>query len=217
MDAAFWHQRWLQNELGFQLDEPHPLLQQCLNLVASSHTGVFVPLSGKTIDMTFLAKYMPVIGCELSPIACRDFFAEQSMIHQQEHTGNFNCYKAGNIILWQGDIFALTPTHVQGCTLIYDRAALIALPDAMRVRYVNQLRALFPQGGQLLLISLEYPPEEKQGPPFSVDEKEINRLFAGATIKLIASQDLTGKGFARRRFTTSSLIEKAYLITMPAL
>ena len=61
-------------------------------------------------------------------------------------------------------------------------------------------------------LSLEYPQAEKAGPPFSVDEAEIRQLFDGAIIEKLASTDLTGEGFARRRFLTSSLIETSWLI-----
>ena len=98
-----------------------------------------------------------------------------------------------------------------GCQLIYDRAAFIALPPAMRQRYVLQLKALF-SSATLLLISLEYPEGEKQGPPFAVFPDEIAALFSGAVIEVAGIRNLTGQGFARRKFQTSQLVEKSYWI-----
>jgi thiopurine S-methyltransferase len=215
MDNAFWLERWQRNELGFQLDDAHPLLVQCLSQVLSGQKQVFVPLCGKSPDMWYLAQFLRVVGAELSSIACQAFFAEQGMSVSPVHDAGFQRYEQGNICLWQGDYFALTKAAVAGCELTYDRAALIALPPDMRQRYAGKLMDLLPAGAKILLISLEYPQHEKQGPPFSVPENEIAALFKGARVDLLATLDITNKGFARRRFETTTLYEKAYCITLP--
>jgi len=71
MDASFWHARWQQNELGFQLEAAHPLLQKWLAHVGSGKGPVLVPLCGKSPDIQYLANFSSVVGAELSPIACR--------------------------------------------------------------------------------------------------------------------------------------------------
>ena len=212
MDASFWHQCWQNNELGFQLEQPHPLLCQCLAQVFRGHQKVLVPLCGKSPDMVYLAQHLPVVGAELSAIACDDFFAEQQLRYQRHATRSDVCYQSDNIAIWQGDFFQLTPAKTNGCELVYDRAALIALPKKMRQHYVAKLKALLPLGTELLLITVEYPLHEKAGPPFSVDYAEVCRLFAGDNVTLIAELDQTGKGFARRRFATGYLLERAYHI-----
>jgi len=152
-----------------------------------------------------------VIGAELSDIACRDFFAEANLPVVTKEQGNHQLWQAGVYQLWQGDFFTLPAGAVAGCQLIYDRAALIALPPEMRVQYARQLRALFP-AASLLLVSLEYPEGEKQGPPFAVFPDEIAALFPGAVIEVAGIRNLTGQGFARRKFQTSQLVEKSYWI-----
>mgnify|MGYP000400918887 CR=1 FL=1 len=55
MKADFWHDKWNNNEIGFDQDQPNPLLVehwQALNLEANAR--VFVPLCGKSIDMVWL-------------------------------------------------------------------------------------------------------------------------------------------------------------------
>jgi thiopurine S-methyltransferase len=210
MEAEFWHQVWQHNQLGFQLAEAHPLLRAQLAALPAGHT-ILVPLCGKSPDLHLLAQQYQVVGAELSQIACRDFFAEAQLPVSQLDAGAFTLWQAAPYQLWQGDFFALPSTAVQGCQLVYDRAALIALPPDMQRLYVQTLKQLLPQA-TLLLISLEYPKHEKQGPPFSVTAAEIALLFDFADINLCGIRNLTGQGFARRKFETSWLIEKSWLI-----
>jgi len=214
MEADFWLARWKNNELGFQLECAHPLLMQCLPSMLSGSNKVFVPLCGKSPDINHLASFLPVIGAELSAIACHDFFFEHKLAFNSWLAEPFRCYQSDNIILWQGDFFELSQEHLADCNLVYDRAALIALPAPMRQLYANKLQQLLQPGTKILLISLEYPQHEKAGPPFSVTTAEIKTLFPTADVELLAESELTGKGFARRRFETSVLIERAYCITL---
>ncbi len=211
MDAEFWLNCWKNNHLGFQLDEPHPLLVAALPLLPKV-ARVFVPLCGKSPDLQLLAQHYSVVGSELSAIACNDFFVDAGCEPAQVTVGEHVLFSHQQVVIWQGDFFTLPPEAVTDIELIYDRAALIALPRALRERYVQKLRTSLPKA-TLLLISLEYPQDEKVGPPFSVSEAEIFQLFAGAKISKLSDVDLTGAGFARRRFLTSKLIESSWLIS----
>lgn len=210
MQQDFWLQCWQQNQLGWQQDEAHPLLRSAPSDWLNA-SPVFVPLCGKSPDLLFLAQQAPVVGAELSEIACRDFFTENQLEATRTQIGAFVCYNAAAIKLWQGDFFAMQNVQVAECRRIYDRAALIALPAPMRQDYVHQLRALMPTA-DLLLLSLEYPAAEKNGPPFSVPAEEITRLFGFAVVTLLQQRDLTGQGFARRRFATTYLTETCWRI-----
>lgn len=208
MQPEFWHQVWENNQLGFQLEQAHELLVKHETRFPNDAT-VFVPLCGKSPDLHFLAQHRPVVGAELSPIACTDFFAEASLPVTMVGP---NIYVHGDICLHQGDIFELDHSHVQHCRYIYDRAALIALPAELRRRYVLWLQRALP-AASLMLLTVVYPQNERQGPPFSVDADEVQQLFTGCHIELIDQQDLTGKGFARRKLATSSLIEQVWWIS----
>lgn len=202
--------------MGFQLDAVHPLLVLALRQLDVADDKVFVPLCGKSPDLLYLAQRFQVVGAELSDIACRDFFKDHQLDAVQYQSDSFTCFSWRNISLWQGDFFNLRPGQFDDISLVYDRAALIALPDEMRQQYAQHLCKLVAPGAQIILISLEYPETEKQGPPFSVSQQQLQHLFPRADIQLLAEQDLTGKGFAKRRFATSYLSEKAYLIKLPA-
>lgn len=179
MEPAFWHQRWAEGRTGWQQPEANRLLVRhwpALKLPTGSR--VFVPLCGSSVDMTWLANQgHHVFGVELSPAACEAYFAAQGQTPDVDNHAGFRRYRAGTIELWAGDAFGLSAADLSDCTACYDRAALIALPPDLRRRYVTRVLGLLPLGCRALLITLEYPSAEKQGPPFSVDEAEIHRLF----------------------------------------
>ena len=156
-----------------------PLLEQHWNALAlPASSRVFVPLAGKSLDMLWLAaRGHRVLGVELSALAVAQFFAEQNL-HPQSHDSRYGRHHvAGNIELICGDVFGLDAEILAGCAGVYDRAALIALPLPLRQRYVTQLHERLPVGCRGLLITLEYPQMQMDGPPFNVDEAEVRSLY----------------------------------------
>jgi thiopurine S-methyltransferase len=179
MDAEFWKQRWRDGQIGFHQDRVTPLLEKhwdALDLPAGSK--VFVPLAGKSLDMDWLAvRGHRVLGVELSELAVRQFFAERGQVPTVSESRMGQHYVNGAIELICGDAFKLDVATLADCAVVYDRAALIALPPAMRKRYADELYARLPTSCRGLIITLEYPQHEKSGPPFSVDEAEVHALF----------------------------------------
>lgn len=180
MNPDFWHQRWQENQIGFHQSAPTPLLTQhwpALGVPAGAK--VFVPLAGKSLDMAWLASQgYEVLGVELSGLAIGQFFAELGLQPEIETTRYGTHRRAGGIELVQGDVFALDQSLLGGCAAAFDRAALIALPPELRMRYAGELYAKLPTGCRGLLVTLEYPQAEREGPPFSVPENEVRALFA---------------------------------------
>ena len=184
MDANFWRQRWQDNQIGFHQDQPTPLLQKHWAAVgAAPGCRVFVPLAGKSLDMLWLAAQgHRVLGVELSQLAVEQFFAEHGLqpdIHETRYGRHYRAgsTQASDIELICGDAFALNAAALADCTAVFDRAALIALPPELRLRYVDTLYACLPAGCRGLLNTMEYPAHERPGPPFNVDESEVRRHF----------------------------------------
>ena len=193
MDPDFWHQRWQDNNIGFHQEQPAPLLQKHWPAIgAPVASRVFVPLAGKSLDMLWLASQgHRVLGVELSPIAVERFFAEHALEPDIVESRYGTHYRAGDIELICGDVFSLDAAALADCAVVYDRAALIALPPELRQRYVDELYARLPTGCRGLLITLEYPAHEKQGPPFSVTWAEVHERFAsGWDIDLLERRDI---------------------------
>ncbi|GLX77062.1 thiopurine S-methyltransferase [Thalassotalea insulae] len=217
MKASFWHACWERNSLGFHQTAFHPFLAQyLLPRITAEHQSVFVPLCGKSDDMVWLAEYMEVVGSELSDIACRDFFAEKQLPVTLTEHGGFKCYQHQNVSLWQGDFFQLEAKSFRPFDWIYDRAALIALPQEMQQVYVEHLTSFMGPETTLFLISVEFPQQEMSGPPFAVGADEINSLFADFEVECLTRHPLPDKVFAQRVFDVSYLTETLYIIRQKA-
>lgn len=180
MDENFWHERWQSGRIGFHNDAVHPLLVSQWGRLGVAPGPVFVPLCGKSRDMVWLAdRGHPVVGCDLSEIAARQFFEERDLAPAVESRGDFVNYSAGPFEIIVGDYFRLGAAAIDRCVAVYDRAALIALPAGRRQAYVDQLDRLIGAGCPLLLITLEHDNDALAGPPFAVDRAQVQRLFRG--------------------------------------
>ena len=180
MDADFWLQKWQEGQIGFHRHDVMPLLQKHWpSLQLPEGSRVLVPLCGKSLDMHWLAAQgHRVLGVELSPLAVAQFFEEAGLKPERTTSPYGEHFSAGPIEIILGDAFGLDPGLLADITGVYDRAALIALPTDLRLRYRDTVYAALPAGCQGLLITLEYPQEEKAGPPFSVAQAEVDSLFA---------------------------------------
>ncbi|WP_282354274.1 thiopurine S-methyltransferase [Pseudomonas sp. PS01303] len=216
MQPEFWHKKWASNQIGFHLPDVNPYLQRFwpdLNLAA--HARVLVPLCGKSLDLLWLAgRGHRVLGIELSEKAVEDFFTEQQLQPQISEHGVFKVYRAGTIELWCGDVFALSAEDVADCSALYDRAAVIALPPPMRERYAELLQNILPAGLKGLLITLDYDQSQISGPPFSVDDAQVQHLFGGAwQMQLLESQDVLSESGKFVQAGATRLEERVYRIT----
>src|SRR5579884_2939883 len=214
MEADYWHQRWASNQIGFHESQVNAYLaRHYAGLRVARGEIVFVPLCGKSVDLTWLADQgARVVGVEWSPIAVESFFAEQGLRARTSKEGAFTVWESVPIRVLCGDYFALTPAHLAGAHAVYDRAALIALPPARRADYVAHLDRLLPGPRRTLLVTLEYPQEQMQGPPFSVSEREVRSLFADAHIERLDAQDVLADHPRFREKGLTRLLECAYLI-----
>lgn len=179
MEPSFWLDRWQKGEIGFHAEAVQPaLIKHWPALGVPEGARVLVPLCGKSLDMLWLAQQgLHVVGVELSAIAVRDFFAGHGITPQVREQGGFEVSSADAIELWCGDFFALDPRAGQP-PAAYDRAALVALPPPMQQRYAEKMAELMPRGGKVLLISLDYNPEEMQGPPHNISQARVRELFS---------------------------------------
>lgn len=175
-----WLSRWREGRLGFHREHPHPaLVDHWPTLRVPAGTKVLVPLCGKSVDMRWLARQgHPVLGVELSLEAIDQFAREGGGDALRYRQDGFEIYRQGSIELWGGDFFHFHIQQASDVEAFYDRAALIALPEATRQRYAFHLAQLLPPGAKGILISLRRAPGDDRGPPYDVAANEIETLFS---------------------------------------
>ncbi len=178
MDPQYWHDKWEQDDIGFHEADANPNLVAHLHKVApAAPARVFVPLCGKTRDIAWLlAQGYHVVGAELSQRAITDLFRDLGVAPQITQHGPLARMAAANVTIFVGDIFDVTSQDLGVVDVVYDRAALVALPHDIRGQYAAHVHAL-AKGAPQLLLCFEYEQSAMKGPPFSVDIAEINRVY----------------------------------------
>jgi len=178
MDETFWRQRWQTQRIAFHQQEANPLHTEHLEALSlATGSRVFVPLCGKTRDMAWLlAQGYRVVGVEWVEDAVEQFFEEMDVEPSRSSDGAMRRYRAEHVDLLAGDVFELSGEQLGPVDAVYDRAALVALPEAMRGRYAAHLKAITACAPQLLL-TYRYDPRQLDGPPFSIDAEEVDRHY----------------------------------------
>lgn len=178
MDTGFWHQKWEKGEIGFHERQVNPALVEHIGtLDLDKGARLFLPLCGKTRDIAWLLEQgFSIAGIDLSPLAINELFQELDLVPEITPSGKLTRYSAANIDIWVGNIFDLSYSVLGSVDAVYDRAALVALPEEMRQRYACHLTAL-TNGAHQLLITYEYDQRLYDGPPFSVRENELKRHY----------------------------------------
>ncbi|MCG8610422.1 MAG: thiopurine S-methyltransferase [Pseudomonadales bacterium] len=216
MRYDFWHDKWRRNEIGFHEGTVNQYLaSHWQDFTVTGSETVLLPLCGKSRDILWLSdKGHPVIGVELSPIACKDLFEETNLKAQVRPESPFTLYQHNDIQIYCGDFFDLDASHVAGVKTVFDRAALIALPDEMRRRYVDHLHQILPRESQILLVTMEYDPGEMEGPPYSVTEPEVMSLYGAKWVtKQVQKNNLGADDPFAKRKGLSYMTECVYQIT----
>jgi thiopurine S-methyltransferase len=211
----FWQERWRAAQIGFHQSAIHRQLKAFWPTFGVDTGGqVLVPLCGKSLDMLWLREQQhSVAGVELASIALESFCLENGVPARRRTTGDFDIYEAERLRLFCGDFFSLAPSVLGRVSAVYDRAALIAWPTALRAPYVERLTALTSSGVKTLLITAEYRQDQMTGPPFSVCADEVNRLYAEHhEIRLLDRQDILASE-PRFKSRLTELHEGCYQLT----
>src|SRR5690606_32458806 len=199
--------RWAKNQIPFHEPQAHPLLLKHLPALAlPAGSRLFLPLCGKTLDIGWLlAAGYRVVGAELSELAVQQLFEELEQTPSVSSLDSgLSLYQGPDLDVFIGDIFALDSDRLGSVEAVYDRAALIALPEAMRARYARQIGELSGKAAQLL-ISIEYDQTRQPGPPFSVAAPELQHLY-GEDYRLQLLERLPLEGGLKRLCRADELV-----------
>lgn len=209
MDKDFWLSRWQNKEIAFHETYTNPKLKKHFSALTLPNGRIFVPLCGKTNDIAWLlGQGLSVLGAELSETAIVELFQSLGVEPNVSVIGTFKRYSATNIDIFVGDIFDLTPQNVGKIDAIYDRGALVALPEKMRQDYSQKLLELGEKAPQLLL-TYDYDQSTMQGPPFAISKQVLENLYSPPySINLLESSKPEGNLLERH----DDILECAWLL-----
>lgn len=192
MRINFWIKTWGKENIGFHQPEIHAALEKYWP-IREAGTTVLVPLCGKSLDLLWLEELgLDVIGVEYVESAVLDFFRENNLTWRESVQYGHRCLQARerNIRIFVTDFIEFANDYNgQPMATLYDRAALVALPEDMRAPYVAACLKLLTSAFHGLLVTLEYAPKAMEGPPFSVTPGEVEHLWDGRT-KLVEQVDM---------------------------
>ncbi|NBB93463.1 MAG: thiopurine S-methyltransferase [Gammaproteobacteria bacterium] len=213
MEKDFWHERWHRGDITFHRSDIHwALNRHWRDISGSSAQRVLVPLCGKSLDLRWLARRgHDVVGIELSRNAIEAFYRDWGQEAAREPRGALERWQAGQVEIHEGDFFDFEADSP--FPRFYDRAALVALPAAMRQTYLVHLRSLLADDAAGLLVTFEYAQNNMDGPPFSVMPDELDAC-AAFEFELLERRDALAEhpGFAERGL--AALRECAWRVTL---
>lgn len=188
METHDWVERWGTGQIGFHKREPHDVLRGHADVIAGRHR-VYVPLCGKSLDLVWLKEQgHDVVGCEYVPQAVADFFAEQQAavgVPTSTAFGGYVLHDVRGLRVVQGDAFGVDSAVLGGkVDAVWDRAALVAVEPRDRERYVAALQRVLAEDGVIVLVTFTYDQTKLDGPPWSIDRAEVERLF-GADFEIV--------------------------------
>jgi len=214
MKADFWHERWQNGQIGFHRDDVNPyLIRFWPKMDTHRNSHVLVPCCGKSHDLVWLAEQgCRVTGLELSSLAVEEFFETNGLDAEVEEIEGGRRHSAGSIRIYEGDMFNIGLSGMGAVDHVYDRGALIAMPPDMRDQYSALVHTLAPDASTLL-VTLDYPPEEMNGPPFPLTEREVGKRFATHSIACVFCEDILDEDAFFREKGLTRLDESVYVIT----
>lgn len=184
MDEQYWREIWKQESQGFHEGAPNAFLTKHIERLRA-YPRVLVPLCGRTHDLQFLADAgHEVIGVELVEHAARLFFEERGLQAAEDRSTGFLRLRCGKISIIVANVLELTPERIGHFDAIYDRAATVALTESTRQKYAEVMRTLLRPEGVIFLVTFVDPARET-GPPFSVDQAAIERMYPTAQLEII--------------------------------
>lgn len=216
MEREFWLERWRTGQIGWHQAGAHAFLEACGGMLwrTARAPRVFVPFCGASVDMLWLRRRgASVVGIDLSPEAFTRFCDDAGLEPVVDRTCLFQRWSADGIELLAGDFFDADASVLGPFDAVYDRAALVALPAPMRVRYAAHLTRLCRAGTRILLVTFDYDQCEMAGPPFAVPAQEVAALYGQAFgIERLAHADVLAANARMRERGVTSLHETAWLL-----
>jgi thiopurine S-methyltransferase len=211
MTPEFWHDRWREGRTGFHRDAVHPdLIKHADALGVPDKPRVLVPLCGKTLDLSWLVSQgCAVVGVELSEQAATQYHERAGITPEITPVGAHAIWRSPGLTYIVGDFFS---ADLGVFDAIWDRAALVALPSELRVRYAERLRAVLRPGGRMLLNCFTFD-ADRSGPPHSISDDEVRRHYDHAgQLRRVSTVDILDESPRWREAGATFMDEKVWLL-----
>jgi thiopurine S-methyltransferase len=239
-----WDDRWKTGRIAFHKTDVHTSLRTycddyLLDGIIGGGARILIPLCGKTIDMVYLTQKRPVsevIGIDGIPKAIEEFIQEHpdlnivvpetqdqvtTMTTTTTDITSIKKYKGDKISLYVGDFFTTSLQDIgnEPVDAIWDRGSLVAIEPSLREQYVQQIKQFIKKPSGKYLIATVVRSKTNVGPPYSIDNTEIQRLFGTQewvdSIQLLHSHSMASSYY--EMFMTymrlGNIKEEIYLIT----
>lgn len=178
-----WKKRWEQQETpGWQRSQVDVHLQEHVKELTQGepNASILVTWCGKSLDVPWLCSQgYNVVGVELSEIAVRKMFEENSIPHSVAKEGGLTSYQAKDrkLKVFSGDYYKLTPGVAGMFEAVWDNNAFGAAEIADRQKYIAILLSMLKPNGRILLGSWEYGAVVRNSAPFSLSRELVKELF----------------------------------------
>lgn len=201
----WWHQAWDKGTLGWHRDKVDAILQRYLKQLSGDkeHISILVTLCGKSLDLPWLAgQGHDVVGCELSEIAGKQLFEENSIPYSVMTVKDFKVFSATDdkkLKFYAGDFFNIDALFIGPFDVIWDHNAFGAVNPNDRPRYVEILTSLLVPGGKILLSNWEYDQSKRSIAPYSLNTSQIKEYFGSHfEVQLLERMDYNNSFFTEK-------------------
>ncbi len=181
----FWKERWQTQQTPWDLKKPHHLLSELFDLALSKtnftkDARIYVPGCGRAHEAAWFAEQgLQVTGADYVPEAIDE--AKRTYGHLT------------NLQLKVEDVFSIPPGEQKKYDAVIDRAMFCALDPVKRARYIQACHERLKSGGLFLgILFKEINHDEREGPPFSVNCEEFQKIIH-PQFELLACEERSGK------------------------
>lgn len=159
LDAAYWSNRYLQQQTGWDIGYSSTPLQQFMNSITDKNISILIPGCGNAYEAEYLLneQFTNITLLDISPILTAYLnkkFAQQT------------------IKIITADFFE----HEGQYDLILEQTFFCALHPSQRESYIKQMHQLLKPGGRL--AGVLFNKSFEGGPPFGGSKEEYELLFS---------------------------------------
>lgn len=159
--ADYWSERYVNGETGWDLGGPCPVFAELLDSGRAPPKGrVAFPGCGRGHDVALFRR------------------------HGYDAVGFDFAFESKDPPVERLDVFELGARYPEAFDAIVDYTCYCAIDPARRAEYAASLHAALRPGGRLIGLMFPIREQDGEGPPFGVEEREIEPVF-GAGLELL--------------------------------